>query len=143
MVPARRNQNWLPSIFNEFFGNEWMERSRTSMPAVNIMETEGGFRVEVAAPGLTRDDFRVDVTPDNELVISVEKKTEDKEEGEEKGTYLRREFSYTQFQQSLLLPDNVEKENITAKVEHGVMTIEIPKMKEDEKEAEARHIEVQ
>ncbi len=147
MVPARRNnQNWLPSIFNDFFDNEWLEKRNTTSPAVNIIENEDEFRIEVAAPGMTKEDFHVDVNPDNELVISMEKKNEEKEEKEEdpkkKGTYLRREFSYSRFQQSLLLPDNVETEKISAKVEHGVMTIDIPKKKVEEKAPASRRIEI-
>lgn len=143
MVPARKNQNWLPSIFNEFFGNEWLERPSTTAPAVNIIENEDDFRVEVAAPGMTKEDFKVDITPDNELVISLEKRSEESEEGSRKGTYLRREFSYSQFQQSLLLPDNVEREKITARMENGVMTIEIPKKKIAEEAAASRRIEIE
>ena len=80
---------------------------------------------------------------DNELIISVEKKNESKEEDKEhKGTYLRREFSYTRFQQSLLLPDNVERDKISAKVENGVMTIAIPKRKVTEAASAARQIEI-
>ena len=144
MVPARRNnQNWLPSIFNDFFDNEWREKRNTTSPAVNIIENEDEFRIEVAAPGMTKEDFHVDVNPDNELVISMEKKNEEKEEDpKKKGTYLRREFSYSRFQQSLLLPDNVETEKISAKVEHGVMTIDIPKKKVEEKAPASRRIEI-
>ena len=91
----------------------------------------------------SRSDFKVHINEDNELVISLEKKTENKEEdAKRKGTYLRREFSYTQFQQSLLLPDNIERENISAKVENGVMTIDIPKKKIEETAAATRQIEV-
>ena len=144
MVPARRNnQNWLPSIFNDFFDNEWLEKRNTTSPAVNIIENEDEFRIEVAAPGMTKEDFHVDVNPDNELVISMEKKNEEKEEdSKKKGTYLRREFSYSRFQQSLLLPDNVETEKISAKVENGVMTIDIPKKKVEEKAPASRRIEI-
>ena len=144
MVPARRNnQNWLPSIFNDFFDNEWLEKRNTTSPAVNIIENEDEFRIEVAAPGMTKEDFHVYVNPDNELVISMEKKNEEKEEDpKKKGTYLRREFSYSRFQQSLLLPDNVETEKISAKVEHGVMTIDIPKKKVEEKAPASRRIEI-
>ena len=92
---------------------------------------------------MTKEDFKVHLNEDNELIISMEKKNESKEEGKEhKGTYLRREFSYTQFQQSLLLPDNVERDKISAKVENGVMTIEIPKRKVTEAAAAARRIEI-
>lgn len=143
MVPVRRNQNWLPSIFNDFFDNEWLEKRNMTSPAVNIIENEDEFRIEVAAPGMTKEDFHVEVNRDNELVISMEKKNEQKEEDPKKrGTYLRREFSYSRFQQSLLLPDNVETEKISAKVEHGVMTIEIPKRKVEETVAASRRIEI-
>ena len=92
---------------------------------------------------MTKEDFKVHLNEDNELIISMEKKNESKEEDKEhKGTYLRREFSYTQFQQSLLLPDNIERENISAKVENGVMTIDIPKKKIEETAAATRQIEV-
>ena len=137
MTPARTNQNWLPGIFNEILGDNWLaERRSTTAPAVNIIDGENEYKVEVAAPGMTKEDFK-------ELVISLEKKTENKEEdAKRKGTYLRREFSYTQFQQSLLLPDNIERENISAKVENGVMTIDIPKKKIEETAAATRQIEV-
>ena len=144
MVPVRRNQNWLPSIFNDFLGNDWLaERHNTTAPAVNIIEDENEYTVEVAAPGMTKEDFKVHINEDNELIVTMEKKAEQKEEEDKKkGTYLRREFSYTKFQQSLLLPDNVVREKIAAKVENGVMTIEIPKKKETEAAVAARQIEV-
>ena len=144
MVPARRNnQNWLPSIFNDFFDNEWLEKRNTTSPAVNIIENEDEFRIEVAAPGMTKEDFHVDVNPDNELVISMEKKNEEKEEDpKKKGTYLRREFSYSSFRQSFALPENVEKSKIEAKMEHGVLTIDLPKKEETKQVPASRQIEV-
>ena len=143
MMPVRRNQNWLPSIFNDFFGNEWVDKSNVTAPAVNILETEDDFQVEVAAPGMTKEDFKVNINEDNELLITMEKKAEQKEEAKKhKGTYLRREFSYRQFQQSQLLPDTNDKEKIAAKVEHGVLTVEIPKKKEVHVPPAARQIEI-
>ncbi|OUN74632.1 heat-shock protein [Alistipes sp. An116] len=144
MVPVRRNQNWLPSIFNDLLNNDFlMERRNTTAPAVNIIENDDEYKVEVAAPGMTKEDFKVHINEDNELVISMEKHSEEKEEDKKhKGTYLRREFSYTQFQQNLLLPDNVEREKISAKVENGVMSIDLPKKKETEASAVARQIEI-
>lgn len=131
MMPVMRNQNWLPSLFNDFFGDEWMgmQHKHASVPAINIIENEKSFCVEVAVPGTTKEDFKVNVNADNELVISLEKhnqKEEDKKEGH-KGTYLRREFSYTSFQQSFSLPDDVDRQKISAKVENGVLTIDLPK----------------
>ena len=141
MMPVRRNQGWLPSIFKDIIGDEWIEKSSVTAPAVNVIDTENEYKVEIAAPGMTKDDFRIDVGSDNELVISMEKKNENSEK-DKKGTYLRREFSYSQFKQSLLLPDNVRTEEIRAKVDNGVLTIDIPKKKESEKVAASRRIEI-
>jgi HSP20 family protein len=142
MALVRRTTNWLPSVFNDFFGNEWFENSSRSVPAINIREEENGFVVEVAAPGMTKEDCNVMVDDDNNLVISFEKKNES-EEKDKKGKYLRREFSYTQFQRTMILPENVEKDKIKAKVENGVLTVEIPVKKEDEKVTKAKRIEIQ
>jgi len=142
MMPVRRSQNWLPGIFNEFLGNEWMERANVTSPSINVMENEKEFKVEVAAPGMTKDDFVVRVDEDDNLVISMEKKSENKEEKKD-GRYLRREFSYSKFQQTMILPDNVDKDKISAQVEHGVLNIAIPKLSEEDVKKAQRVIEVQ
>ncbi len=148
MTPVRRNQNsWLPSIFNDFFERDWPDRHSTTSPAVNILENETCYKVEVAAPGMTKEDFKVHLNEDNELLITLEKQTEPKETEKtdevKKDTYLRREFSYTQFRQSLLLPDNIERDKISARMENGVMTIDIPKKRIEATASAARQIEVQ
>ena len=76
MLPARKNQDWLPSIFNDFFGNEWLVKPNFSTPAINVVETEKEYRVEVAAPGMTKDDFKINLDDENNLTINVEKKEE-------------------------------------------------------------------
>ena len=126
MMPARKSQNWLQGIFNDFFGNEWVEKTNSASPAINIKESENEYKVEVAAPGMTKDDFSIKIDADNQLIVSMEKKEEHKDENK-KERYLRREFAYTQFQQIMILPDNVEKDKIEAKVENGVLQIDIPK----------------
>lgn len=78
MLPARKNQDWLPSIFNDFFGNEWLVKPNFSTPAINVVETEKEYRVEVAAPGMTKDDFKINLDDENNLTINVEKKEEKK-----------------------------------------------------------------
>ena len=110
MMPTRKynNQNWLPSIFNDFFDNDWMVKANATAPAINVFETEKEYKVELAAPGMTKEDFNVHIDEENNLVISMEKKTENKEEKKE-GRYLRREFSYSKFQQTMILPDDVDK----------------------------------
>lgn len=131
MTLIRRNQNWLPGFFNDFIDNNWIERVNSTLSAVNVMETENEYKVELAAPGLTKDDFNVHVDEDNNLVVNVEKKTEDSEKAKD-GRYLRREFSYSKFQRTLVLPDDVDKDNISAKVENGVLNIDLPKIKKEE-----------
>ena len=139
MLPTRRSQNWLPGIFNDFFGNERMEKSTS--PAINIIENDKEYKVELAAPGLTKEDFNVRVTEENQLVVTMEKKQEQKDENND-GRYLRREFSYSKYQQTLLLPDNVEKDKISASVEHGVLNILIPKVAPEAEKPQERSIEV-
>ncbi|WP_099291779.1 MULTISPECIES: Hsp20/alpha crystallin family protein [unclassified Butyricimonas] len=141
MMPVRRTQNWLPSIFNDFFDNEWMTRTNATAPAINVIESEKDYKVEVAAPGMTKEDFNVRIDEDNNLVITMEKKIENNEEKKEQ-RYLRREFSYSKFQQTMILPDDVDKEKIAAGVEHGVLTIDLPKISIEDIKKEQRTIEI-
>lgn len=142
MMPTRKyyNQNWLPSIFNDFFDNNWMEKANATAPAINVVESDKDYKVEVAVPGMTKEDFNIHLGDENKLVISMEKKVENEDKDNKK--YLRREFSYTKFQQSLYLPDNVDKEKITANVANGVLTIELPKYSQEEKAKINRVIEI-
>ena len=92
----RYEQNWLPEIFNDFFANDWMTRTNATAPAINVIEDDKDYKVEVAAPGMNKEDFKVNVTDDNYLVLTMEKKNESKDE-DKKRKYLRREFSYHKF----------------------------------------------
>jgi len=141
MMPVRRSQNWLPDVFNDLFDTNWMVKTNATAPAINVIETEKEYKVEVAAPGMTKEDFNIKIDEDNQLVVTMEKKQEYKEENKE-SRYLRREFSYTRFQQTMLLPDNVEKEMIEASVENGVLTVNIPKMSPEKEKKAERLIEI-
>ena len=141
MMPVRRSQNWLPSIFNDFFDNELMAKAKATAPAINVIETDKAYKLELAAPGMTKEDFSVRIDEENNLVISMEKKAENKEEKKD-GRYLRREFSYSKFQQTMILPENVDKDHISAQVENGVLNIELPKLSEEEVKKPDRTIEV-
>lgn len=141
MMPIRRSQNWLPGIFNDFFDSNWVERVNMISPSINVIENEKEFKVEVAAPGMTKEDFNIHVDEQDNLVIALEKKNESKEEKKE-GRYLRREFSYSKFQQTMILPENVERNKITANVENGVLNINIPKLSEEESKKTQRVIEI-
>ena len=143
MTPMRSyEQNWLPEIFNDFFANDWMTRTNSTAPAINVIEDDKDYKVEVAAPGMNKEDFKVNVTDDNYLVLTMEKKNESKDE-DKKRKYLRREFSYHKFEQSLALPEDVNKDEIKAAVNDGILTIDIPKMKVAEKQPAVKQIEIQ
>lgn len=119
-----------------------MVKTNATAPAINVIESEKDYKVEVAAPGMTKDDFNIHLSEDNELVITMEKKNENQEEDKENKKYLRREFSYTKFQQALILPEDVEKDNISASVSEGVLTIDLPKRQPEEKAKVSRQIEI-
>ena len=140
MLPVMRN-SWMPEVFNDFFDTDFMPRTNATAPAINVKETEHDYTVELAAAGMKKDDFNINIDADGNLHIKMEKKNEKKDE-DKKEHYLRREFSYTKFQQSLYLPDNVDKEKITANVANGVLTIELPKYSQEEKAKINRVIEI-
>lgn len=142
MLPARRTtDSWLPDIFNDFFDNSWMERTSYTAPAINVIENEKEYDVELAAPGLSKDDFKIHVDGEGNLCIVMEKKSDNREE-RRKGRYLRREFSYEKYQQTLLLPEDVNADRIEAKMENGVLNIHLPKKEKVEKTEELRQITV-
>ena len=142
MLPVRRNNDsWLPDIFNDFFDNSWMERPTYTAPAINVIENEKEYDVELAAPGLDKDDFKVHVDAEGNLHIEMEKKSENKED-KKRGRYLRREFSYEKFQQTLLLPEDVDPEKIEAKVEKGVLNVHLPKKETIQKAETVKQIAI-
>lgn len=129
MTNVRRNSAWLPEVFNDFFATDFMPKANATAPAINVKESDKGYIVELAAPGMTKEDFCVHINDEGNLIIKMESKHEDKEENTNM-RYLRREFSYSKFEQTLILPDDVDKEKIAARVENGVLTVELPKMEE-------------
>ena len=141
MTPVRKNEDWLPGIFTDFFDNGWMLKANATAPAINVAESDKSYHVEVAAPGMTKADFSVNLDTDNNLVINMEKKEETKDEKKDK-RYLRREFSYSKFQQAIALPDNVDKDKISAKVENGLLLIDIPKKSAEAEKKQGKVIEV-
>ena len=143
-MPSKRmynnDQNWLPTFFNDFFDNDWMMKTNATAPAINVVESDKDYKVEVAAPGMKKEDFNIHLGDNNELIITMEQKNENKEEHKK---YLRREFAYSKFQQSFILPDDVDKEKISASVNDGILTIELPKHAPEEKAKVNRVIEIQ
>jgi HSP20 family protein len=129
---------WLPEVFNSFFDNYGMNRSNSNSPAINVRESDDKYVVELAAPGLKKEDFDVNINAEGDLTIKMEKQQNDKEES---ARYLRCEFAYTKFEQTLILPDDVDRDKIAARVADGVLTVDLPKLSKDEKKA-MRAIEV-
>ena len=141
MLPVMRN-TWMPEVFNDFFDNDWMIKANATAPAINVIENEKDYRIELAAPGMSKEDFNIKLDEENNLVISMEKKNENKEEDKKNGRYLRREFSYSKFQQTMILPDDVDKDAISASVEHGVLTVDLPKQTPEAVQKTEKHIEI-
>lgn len=142
MLPVFRRKSEMPGLADEFFGRDLLSNffdfeTGISVPAVNIVEGKDEFRIEVAAPGLNKKDFQIDLQ-NNMLIISSEKQFED-EKKEEK--FMRREFSYSSFRRSFSLPQTADVEKINASHKDGVLTIAIPK-REEAKEKPARNIKI-
>ncbi len=126
-LPSLFDERWLTDLFDteKFFGPDWMKRTQW-VPAVNVLEKEKSFELEVAAPGLEKKDFNI--TVDNGvLTISCEKETEKEDKNK---NYTRREYSYTNFARSFTLPDNVKGDDISAKYDNGILRITLPKTEE-------------
>lgn len=140
MALVRRNSNWLPEVFNDFLDNGYMPKTNATAPAINVKESDKAYTVELAAPGMKKDDFNVHINEDGNLTVKLESKHEDKEE-DKNSRYLRREFFYSKFEQTLILPEDVDKNKISARVENGVLTVELPKV-EPVQEKVARQITV-
>ncbi|MCB9289138.1 MAG: Hsp20/alpha crystallin family protein [Lewinellaceae bacterium] len=123
--------NFFDDVFNrgitDFFGSDFS----TNMPSVNVVETEKNYRVEVAAPGLEKEDFEVSV--DNGF-LNISAKKEHQDEVKEGDKYMRREFNFSSFTRSFQLPETVNAEDIAANYENGVLILTLPK-KENKVEA--------
>jgi HSP20 family protein len=132
--------SWVPTVFEDFFNNDFMPRANTTAPAVNVKEDDKAYTMEVAAPGIRKEFCRVSINDEGNLCVAIENKMEHKE-SDKKHHYLRREFSYTNYEQNYMLPDDVEKQNIEAKVENGILTITLPKMQKEEHKV-SRSIEI-
>jgi Molecular chaperone (small heat shock protein) len=132
MTLARFSRQF-PDLFDRFLENDLFNiasrnfsLTNTTLPSVNIKETEDGFVVEMAAPGLAKEDFKIEIN-NSLLTISSEKKSES---DADTGEYTRREFSYQSFTRSFSLPASVDSEKINAKYESGILFVEIPKREE-------------
>ena len=141
MLPVMNSNSWFPTVFDDFFNSDWMPKMKATAPAVNVKEDAKAYTMEVAVPGIKKEFCRVNINEDGNLDIAIENKMEHKEE-DKKQHYLRREFSYSNYQQTYVLPDDIVKENIAAKVDDGVLTITMPKVTKDDVKKIQRQIDI-
>lgn len=132
MLPVMFKNSWFPTVFEDFLNNDFMPRANTTAPAVNVKMDDKAYTMEVAAPGIKKEFCRVSINDEGNLSVAIENKVEHKEE-EKKHHYLRREFSYTNYEQAYTLPEDVDKDHIEAKVENGILTITLPRMQKEVK----------
>ena len=132
MLPVMFKNSWFPTVFEDFLNNDLMPRANTTAPAVNVKVEDKAYTMEVAAPGIKKEFCRVSINDEGNLQVAIENKVEHKEE-EKKHHYLRREFSYTNYEQAYTLPEDVDKDNIEAKVENGILTVTLPRMQKEVK----------
>lgn len=144
MLLVRRNNDfdWLNNWFDDnFFNTPVMAQTTTTAPAVNVKEDHKQYVMEVAVPGLKKEQVNMSIDKDGYLTLSIENKNEQKDENK-KEHYLRREFSYTSYRQSYALPDNVDADKIEANVADGVLKVVLPKVEKKEEKEDVKHIEV-
>ncbi|MBQ6068761.1 MAG: Hsp20/alpha crystallin family protein [Bacteroidales bacterium] len=144
MLLAKRN-DLMPSLFNELLDwnnwNNFTADEHCPMPKMNVSESEKDYELELCVPGLSKEDLNLSIDSDNNLVVEMVQKGEKKEEKKDRH-FLRHEFNELQFKQLLSLPENVKKNEISAKVEHGILRITLPKYTDQEKKALMQHIEI-
>ena len=131
MLPVMFKNSWMPTLFEDFLNTDFMPRANSTAPAVNVKESETAYTMELAAPGIKKEYCRVSINDEGNLAIAIENKVEHKHE-DKSHHYLRREFSYANYEQNYTLPDDVETDKISAKVEHGILTVVLPKKTKQE-----------
>ena len=130
----------MPTLFNELMN--WNDTTY-STPRMNIMETKDNYKLELCIPGLTKEDVKLSIDAEGNLVVEMIKENKsEKKENKEEMRYLRHEFSVEHFRQTVMLPEDIHKEQISAKVENGILDIIIPKVTVDEKKQAMQTIEV-
>ena len=140
MLVTRRNQDFMPTLFNELMN--WNDTTY-STPRMNIMETKDNYKLELCIPGLTKEDVKLSIDAEGNLVVEMVKENKsEKKENKDEMRYLRHEFSVEHFRQTVMLPEDIHKEQISAKVENGILDIVIPKVTVEEKKQAVQTIEV-
>ena len=141
MLPVYVKNSWFPTVFDDFLNNDFLPRANATAPAVNVKEDEKAYTMEIAAPGIKKEFCRVNINQEGNLCIAIENKLEHKEE-DKKSHFIRREFSYSNYKQNYTLPEDVDKDKIAAKVENGILTIAMPKLRKEEQAKLTKTIDI-
>ena len=139
-APSTSLNKWIDTLFNTTLADAMGTDFTNSSPSVNIVEHDAHFTMQLAAPGLQKSDFNINIENDY-LVISAEKQTEKEETGNQ-GKFTRREFNYSSFKRSFQLDENINREGIAASYENGVLNITLPKKEETWKKTGTTTIEI-
>ena len=141
MYLTRRTQDFIPTLFNELMN---MDTVSYSEPKMNIIENKENYLIQYSVPGLKKEDLKINIDADGNLVVEMSKENGHKEDKKENGVrYLRREFSTEQFRNTLVLPEDIHRDKITAKVENGILEVILPRVTVEEKKTLVQSIEVQ
>ncbi len=139
MLTTRRPQDFMPTLFNELMN---LGGNTCTNPQMNVIESKENYKVQLLVPGLKKEDLKISIDTEGNLVVEMSKQNK-LEEKKDDSRYLRREFSVDQFRQTLMLPEDIHREQITAKMENGILDIVMPRVTLEEKQKLVQSIEVQ
>ena len=137
MYLTRRTQDFIPTLFNELMN---MDTVSYSEPKMNIIENKENYLIQYSVPGLKKDDLKISIDAEGNLVVEMSKENNHKDDKKENGI---REFTSEQFRNTLVLPEDIHRDQISAKVENGILEVTLPRVTVDEKKALVQNIEVQ
>ena len=139
MYLTRRTQDFIPTLFNELMN---MDTVSYSEPKMNIIENKESYLIQYSVPGLKKEDLKISIDAEGNLVVEMSKESHKEERKENNVRYLRREFTTEQFRNTLVLPEDIHRDKITAKVENGILEVTLPRVTVEEKKALVQNIEV-
>lgn len=146
MLPSiKRNEpNWVTNWFNEFFGDDFpmIRSAAATVPAINVREDDKHYHIELAAPGMTKHDFNIRVDDHRQLIIQMDHQDEHKGDCHDECKYLRHEFHYSHYEQTMQLPDNVDADEIKAKMDNGILYLSLKKTVPDSASQQTKVINV-
>ncbi len=141
-----RNQNWLPSIFDEFFFGDKLQSNFAAVPMTNIIENDKQFQIQVQASGFAKEEASISLSGDRIEISLLHKEENNKDNTPSKDSngerYIRHEFISRNYKQSYVIPEDVDREKITASLENGILNVTLPKLELKQEENLVRQISI-